>query len=102
MLLFPKTAPPSPPDEVPVDLARLGFKLVVRQQTPIICRHPNPKKWRLDHANVPLYILISQEHGVGQGTTLDEAIRTARSIVGFCRYVDKKRAEEEQAHAEAQ
>jgi hypothetical protein len=89
--------PPTPqPETLPADLARLGFKLLVRQQTPIIGRHPDPKKWRLDHAPVPLYILVSQQYGVGQGATLDEAIRAARQITGFCKYINQKRAEEEQ------
>lgn len=40
------------------------------------------------------FILRSQNSGVVVGATLDEAIREARKIRNFCRYMDRKRAEE--------
>lgn len=102
MQLFPKTAPPPQPEPLPADLVRLGFRLVVRQQTQaVVMRGSDRYPVALQNINRTRYLLISSNRGVGVGITLDEAIRAARDVAGLCKYVDRKRFEE-QANAEAQ
>lgn len=40
-------------------------------------------------------LLVSPNSGAAVGATLDEAIRNARKIRDFCRYLDAQRAKEQ-------
>lgn len=43
-----------------------------------------------DLGTTPRYLLISQCHGVAVGATLEDAIREARSVLRFTRYIDRQ------------
>lgn len=85
------------PLEVPTDLVRLGFRLVVRESSTVpIFRTSDRWPVALQTIQRRRYLLISQNRGIAVGVTMVEAIQCARKIAGLCTYVDKKRAEEAQ------
>lgn len=65
--------------DIPRDLDEAGFRLVVRAPT-----------MAADLGTTPRYLLISQCHGVAVGATLEDAIREARSVLRFTRYIDRQ------------
>lgn len=79
---------------LPPDLAD-EFIATWRDGQRVVCIHPRDiRKSRLDYAARGRWILRSQNSGVAVGVTWEEAVREARKIRDFCRYVDRKRAEE--------
>lgn len=99
MKIFSQPTPPPPTtdqsEQVPADLVRHGFRLVVRRQRgAVIWRAKDHYPVALQSLDMPRYLLISPSRGCAVGVSLQEAIEAARDVARMCEYVDRKRAEE--------